>query len=105
MMKNQRELEFITLLGKFLSLNATENEMLRKPGNFNEPRVHFCAQSRIHRLAGTAQQNLYRHVELEQQLEATTHAFLSDQSRNRVNEKAEKLEVSEILDWLVSRRL
>ena len=54
MMKNQRESEFISLLGEFLSLNATENEMLRKPGNFNEPRIHFCAQSRIHRLPDTA---------------------------------------------------
>ena len=41
----------------------------------------------------------YTGMELEQQLEAATHAFLSDRSRNRVNEKAEKL------DWLVSRRL
>ena len=41
----------------------------------------------------------YTGMELEQQLKAGTRTFLSDRSRNRVNEKSEKLKVSEIFDW------
>lgn len=98
MMKNQRELEFISLLGEFISLNAIENEMIRKPGNFNEPRIHF-ALNRASIGCPALRNRAYTGMELEQQLEAATRAFLSDRSRNRVNEKAEKLEVSEIFDW------
>lgn len=98
MMKNQRELEFISLLGEFLSLNAIENELIRKPGNFNEPRIHF-ALNRASIGCPALLNRAYTGMELEQQLEAATRAFLSDRSRNRVNEKAEKLEVSEIFDW------
>ncbi len=98
MMKNQRELEFISLLGEFISLNTIENEMIRKPGNFNEPRIHF-ALNRASIGCPALLNRAYTGMELEQQLEAATRAFLSDRSCNRVNEKAEKLEVSEIFDW------
>lgn len=98
MMKNQRELEFISLLGEFISLNAIENEMIRKPGNFNEPRIHF-ALNRASIGCPALRNRAYTGMELEQQLEAATRAFLSDRSRNRVNEKSEKLEISEIFDW------
>lgn len=98
MMKNQRKLEFISLLGKFLSLNDIEDEMIRKPGNYNEPRIHF-ALNRASIGYPALLNRAYTGMELEQQLEAATRAFLSDRSRNRVNEEAERLEVSEIFDW------
>ncbi|MBL0010722.1 MAG: DUF547 domain-containing protein [Nitrosomonas sp.] len=98
MMKNQRELEFISLLGELLSLNEIENEMIRKPGNYNEPRIHF-ALNRASIGCPALLNRAYTGMELEQQLETATRAFLSDRSRNRVNEEAEKLEVSEIFDW------
>ena len=79
-------------------LNAIENEMIRKPGNFNEPRIHF-ALNRASIGCPALRNRAYSGMELEQQLEAATRAFLSDRSRNRVNEEAEKLEVSKIFDW------
>ncbi len=33
---------FFKLLGQDFSLDMIEHETLRKPGNFNEPRVHFA---------------------------------------------------------------
>ncbi|WP_366836390.1 DUF547 domain-containing protein [Nitrosomonas sp.] len=45
----------------------------------------------------------YTGMEREQQLKTAARAFLSNRSRNKINEEAEKLEVSEIFDWLVSR--
>jgi len=41
----------------------------------------------------------YSGIDLEQQLESATRAFLSDRSRNRLDEVTGKLEVSEIFNW------
>ena len=98
MLKNQRDLGFISLFGEFLSLNDIENDMIRKLGNYDEPRIHFALN--LASIGYPALRNrAYTGIELEQQLEAATRAFLSDRSRNRYNEAAEKLEVSEIFDW------
>ena len=98
MLKNQRELNFISLFGEFLSLDDIENEMIRKPGNYDEPRIHF-ALNRASIGCPALRNRAYTGIELEEQLEAATRAFLSDRSRNRYNEEAERLEVSEIFDW------
>jgi hypothetical protein len=98
MMKNQRELDFISLFGKFLSLNDIESDMIRKPGNYDEPRVHF-ALNRASIGYPALQNRAYSGIELEHQLEVATRVFLSDRSRNRYNEAAERLEVSELFDW------
>lgn len=97
-LKNQRELDFISLFGEFLSLNDIENNMIRKPGNYDEPRIHF-ALNRASIGYPALRNRAYTGIELEQQLETATRAFLSDRSRNRYNEAAERLEVSEIFDW------
>lgn len=98
MLKNQRDLNFISLFGEILSLNDIENDMIRKRGNYDEPRIHF-ALNRGSIGSPALRNHAYTGMELEQQLETATRAFLSDRSRNRYNEAAEKLEVSEIFDW------
>lgn len=98
MMKNQRDIKFIFLFGKTLSLNDIEQGMIRKRGNFNDPRVHF-AINRASIGCPALFNSAYTGMELEEQLEAAARAFLSDRSRNRYNEETGKLEVSEIFDW------
>ena len=98
MLKNQRKLKFISLFGEFLSLDDIEEGMIRKPGNYDEPRIHF-ALNRASIDCPALLNRAYSGIELEHQLEAATRAFLSDRSRNRLNEEAERLEVSEIFDW------
>ncbi|SFE28792.1 DUF547 domain-containing protein [Nitrosomonas sp. Nm166] len=98
MLRNQRELKFIPLFGKFLSLDDIEEGMIRRPGSYDEPRIHF-ALNRASIGCPALLNRAYSGIELEHQLEAATRAFLSDRSRNRFNEEAERLEVSEIFDW------
>lgn len=97
--KNNRELNYIMLFGNMLSLNDIEQDRMRSAGNYNEPRIHF-ALFRASIGSPALLNRAYTGMELEQQLETATRAFLSDRSRNRYNEAAEKLEVSEILDWI-----
>lgn len=98
MLKNQQELNFISLFGEFLSLNDIEDGLIRKSDNYDEPRVNF-ALNRASIGCPALRNRAYTGIELEEQLEAATRAFLSDRSRNRYNEEAERLEVSEIFDW------
>lgn len=98
MLKNQRKLNFISLFGGFLSLDDLEEDLIRKPGNYDEPRIHF-ALNRASIDCPALRNRAYTGIELEQQLEMATRTFLADRSRNRYNEEAEKLEVSEIFDW------
>ena len=73
-------------------------ELIRRPGTYDEPRIHF-ALTRASIGSPALRNRAYNGMELEEQLEAATRAFLSDRSRNRYNEEAERLEVSEIFDW------
>ena len=88
---------FFTLLGREFMLDGIEHEMLRKPGAYDEPRVHFavnCASIGCPMLREEA----YVAERLEQQLEEQAQRFLSDRSRNRVSGEG-GLEVSKIFDW------
>jgi hypothetical protein len=97
MLKNQRELNFISMFGEFLSLNDIE-DLIRKPGSYDEPRFRFAINQGC--IGSPALLNrAYTGIELEHQLEKATRAFLSDRSRNRYNEEMERLEVSELFDW------
>jgi len=90
--------KFFTLLGREFSLDMIEHETLRKPGAYNEPRVHFavnCASVGCPMLREEA----YVAERLEAQLEEQTRRFLSDRSRNRYNATDNALEVSEIFKW------
>ncbi len=95
--KNQQKIIFFPLLGRFLSLSELEEE-IRKPGNYDEPRIHF-ALNRASVDCPALLNRAYSGIELERQLESATRAFLSDRSRNRYNVETGILEVSEIFDW------
>jgi len=88
--------EFFTLLGRKFSLDGIEHETLRKPGAYDEPRVHYavnCASIGCPMLREEA----YVAERLDQQLEEQARRFLSDGTRNRYANG--RLEVSEIFKW------
>ena len=90
--------DFFTLLGEHYSLDRIEHGMLRKPGAYDEPRVHFavnCAAIGCPMLREEA----YVAAHLDAQLENQTRRFLSDRKRNRFNPGRGRLEVSRIFDW------
>lgn len=90
--------KFFTLLGREFTLDMIEHETLRKPGAYNEPRVHFaanCASVGCPML----REEPYVGERLDAQLEEQTRRFLADRSRNRYNATDSTLEVSEIFKW------
>ena len=87
---------FFTLLGREFTLDGIEHDTLRKPGAYDEVRVHFavnCASIGCPMLREEA----YVAERLDRQLEEQAVRFLSDRSRNRAVDG--KLEVSKIFDW------
>jgi hypothetical protein len=97
---NRWKQKFFRLFGQDSYLDRIEHEMLRKPGAYDEPRVHFalnCASTGCPMLREEA----YVPGRLEAQLEEQTRRFLSDRSRNRYSGPAPggRLEVSRIFDW------
>jgi hypothetical protein len=89
---------YFTLLGSESFLDRVEHETLRKPGAYDEPRVHFavnCASIGCPMLREEA----YVAQRLDAQLEEQAVRFLSDRSRNRFNAETGRLEVSKIFDW------
>ena len=89
---------FFTLLGQPSTLDQIEHETLRKPGAYDEPRVHFavnCASVGCPMLREEA----YVAGRLDAQLEEQARRFLSDRSRNRYSAGSGRLEVSKIFDW------
>ncbi len=95
---NRWKRKFFNLLGQPTSLDSVEHEMLRAPGRYDEPRVHFavnCASVGCPMLREEA----FVADRLDKQLEEQTVRFLSDHSRNRYNKDKSILEVSKIFDW------
>lgn len=87
---------FIPLLGKTRSLDEIEHGMIRAPGVYMEPRVHFavnCASIGCPAL----QPEAFTGEKLAVQLEAATAGFLADHSRNRL--LGNTLQVSSIFKW------
>ncbi len=94
---NRWKKKFFRLLGEDSYLDRIEHEILRKPGSYDEPRVHFalnCASIGCPMLREEA----FVAERLEAQLEQQAVRFLSDRSRNRVGAQG-RLEVSKIFDW------
>jgi hypothetical protein len=86
--------EFFSLLGRKMSLDGIEHEILRK--HYKDPRVHYavnCASIGCPMLREEA----YVAARLEAQLEEQARRFLSDRTRNRWHDG--RLEVSKIFDW------
>jgi hypothetical protein len=93
---NRWKKKFFRLFGQDASLDQIEHGMLRKPGAYDEPRVHFavnCASVGCPMLREEA----YVAERLEAQLEEQARRFLSDRTRNRYANG--RLEVSKIFDW------
>ncbi|MEO8937087.1 MAG: DUF547 domain-containing protein [Burkholderiaceae bacterium] len=89
---------FITLLGDQVSLDDIEHGMLRAPGRYDDPRIHFavnCASIGCPALREEA----YVAERLEAQLDDQVRRFLSDRTRNRFDPKTRALQVSKLFDW------
>lgn len=88
--------EFVSLLGKTRSLDEIEHKMIRGSGRYNDPRVHFavnCASVGCPALRSEA----YEGDKLNLQLDEQTALFLSDRSRNYIEEKT--INLSSIFKW------
>lgn len=89
---------FFTLLGEKRHLDNLEHELIRAPGIFDEPRIHFavnCASIGCPMLRGEA----FVAERLDSQLDDATRRFLADRSRNRFDGDSGRLQVSKIFDW------
>ena len=90
--------KFFQLFGEATSLDGIEQDMLRKRGSYDDPRIHFalnCASIGCPMLREEA----YTAARLEAQLDNQAERFMSDRSRNRYNAATGRLEVSKIFDW------
>jgi hypothetical protein len=89
---------FFTLLGARRHLDNLEQDMIRAPGVFDEPRIHFalnCASIGCPMLRNEA----YVAERLDAQLEDALRRFLTDRERNRFDAASGTLWLSKIFDW------
>jgi hypothetical protein len=89
---------FIALLGKTVSLDEIEQQMLRGAPDYDDPRIHFavnCASIGCPALRPQA----YVALSLDAQLLDQTQRFLRDKTRNRFNRAEQTLEISSIFKW------
>lgn len=89
---------FIALLGQTLSLDDIEHGMIRQPGVFDDPRIHFavnCASISCPALRNEA----FVASRLDAQLEDGQQRFLRDRSRNRYDPERKRFMVSKIFKW------
>lgn len=90
------EKEFIPLFNQTITLDHIEHDLIRGSEEFNEPRIHFavnCASIGCPALRNEA----YTAEKLERQLQEQTILFLSDKSRNYLDNST--LYVSPIFKW------
>jgi len=81
-----------------VSLDDIEHAMLRKRGDYDDPRVHFavnCASIGCPALREEA----FVAARLDAQMDEQTVRFMSDRTRNRWNAQRGRLELSKIFDW------
>ncbi|MGH8581428.1 MAG: DUF547 domain-containing protein [Gammaproteobacteria bacterium] len=91
---------FFTLLGREQSLDDIEHGLIRKPGAYDDPRIHTavnCASIGCPMLREEA----YVGARLDAQLDDQVRRFLSDRTRNRYSVSRRTLEVSSIFKWYV----
>lgn len=90
--------KFFRLLGESRSLDDVEHGLIRAPGAFDDPRIHFavvCASRGCPMLRNEA----FTAQHLDNALEDSLRRFLSDRSRNRYDAATGTLEVSKLFDW------
>jgi len=89
---------FVRIFGEEVHLDHIEHDLVRAPGAFDEPRIHFalvCASVGCPALRPEA----FSGARLDAQLEDCARRFLRDRTRNRFNTRTGRLEVSKIFDW------
>ena len=90
--------KFFKLFGEPANLDMIEHEILRKPGLYDEPRVHFavvCASVGCPMLRNEA----FTADKLDAFYEDGMKRFLSDRTRNRYDPASHTLQVSMIFKW------
>jgi Protein of unknown function, DUF547 len=90
--------KFFTLFGEPATLDTIEHETLRKPGVYDEPRVHFavvCASIGCPMLRNEA----FTADNLDAFYEDGMKRFLSDRTRNRYDPASKTLQLSMIFKW------
>lgn len=96
--ENPWKMRFFELLGESMHLDQVEHDIIREPGRYDEPRIHFavnCASIGCPALRDEP----YVAARLDAQLEDATERFLRDRSRNRWDARRGRLEVSSIFRW------
>lgn len=87
---------FIQIMGKDITLNEIEHEILRK--QFNDPRIHFvlvCASLGCPLLEGCA----FFAESLDERLHQASSTFINNPDKVRLDRKAGKLLLSSIFKW------
>lgn len=90
------EREVFNIIGKGISLNYIENDVLRE--EFRDPRIHFaivCAS----RGCPILREGAYTAERLEGQLDHQVRLFLSDRDKFQYEAKSDILYLSPILKW------
>ena len=98
LLSNPWKPKWISLLGTKVSLDDIEHAMLRKRGDYDDPRVHFavnCASIGCPALREEA----FVAARLDAQMDEQALRFMSDRTRNRWNAQRQRLELSKIFDW------
>jgi hypothetical protein len=98
LLSNPWKPKWVALLGGKVSLDDIEHAMLRKRGDYDDPRVHFavnCASIGCPALREEA----FVAARLDAQMDEQTLRFMSDRTRNRFNAQRGRLELSKIFDW------
>lgn len=98
LLSNPWKPKWIALLGSQVSLDDIEHGLLRKRGDFDDPRVHFavnCASIGCPALREEA----FVAARLDAQMDEQTLRFMSDRTVNRYDVQHGRLELSKIFDW------
>lgn len=96
--QNPWRIRFFRLLGEDMHLDQVEHDIIRKPGDYDEPRIHFavnCAAVGCPALRDRA----FTAGQLEKQLDDGTRRFLRDRTRNYFDPDTGVLRVSSIFRW------
>lgn len=86
----------VTCCGRTVTLSEIENKILR--GEFQQPLIHFainCASRSCPKLMNRA----YKEQTLDKDLDDAARDFISDTTRNRIDPRSQKVELSKIFDW------
>lgn len=97
--KNFWDTAFVPVMGKSITLNEIEHEILRR--EFDDPRIHFvlvCAAKGCPLLENRA----FTPDDLDARLERASSDFISNPEKVRLDRKGNALYLSSIFDWYKS---